>query len=96
MDDDQLKKRDLLNYKTIKNKFLTRNVGIFLVLTSFIFYCSLLFVPFLPYTIGKKAVISSIIIVLGEISFWIGGFILGKELISKYKKYLNPINWLKK
>ena len=33
---------------------------------------------------------------LGEISFWSGGILLGKELFSKYKALMNPVNWFKK
>ncbi|VFU18930.1 conserved hypothetical protein [anaerobic digester metagenome] len=45
---------------------------------------------------GTKAAISSILIVSGEISFWVGGFILGKELVMKYRRHLNPLRWFKK
>jgi len=53
-------------------------------------------VPFSPYTTGVKAAISSALIISGEVSFWLGGLILGKELLSKYRKHLNPFNWFEK
>jgi len=28
--------------------------------------------------------------------FWSGGFLVGKEILSKYKSYLNPKNWFNK
>lgn len=31
-----------------------------------------------------------------EIVFWSGGLLAGKELFSRYKKQLNPVNWFKK
>ena len=73
-----------------------RKLGISLVVLSFILYGLILLVPFVPYPTGIKVTISSILAVLGEISFWVGGIILGKEVIARYKKYLNPFIWFKR
>jgi hypothetical protein len=73
-----------------------RKVGVICVVLSFVFYGAILLVPFLPYPSSNKVAISSGLVVLGEASFWIGGFILGKELIAKYRRYLSPWLWLKK
>jgi hypothetical protein len=73
-----------------------RKTGIILIILSFVLYGGLLIVPFTPYPLGTKAAISSILIVSGEISFWVGGFILGKELVMKYRRHLNPLRWFKK
>ncbi len=43
-----------------------------------------------------KITISTISLIIGEVLFWLGGIMVGKELFSKYKTYLNPKNWLKK
>lgn len=85
-----------LQQKNHSNKSRLRKFGVTLIVFSCFFYGALLLVPFTNYTIGIKAVISSILVVLGEVSFWIGGFILGKEVIHKYRKYLNPLNWFKR
>nr|WP_242949614.1 hypothetical protein [Clostridium pasteurianum] len=29
-----------------------------------------------------------------EVIFWVGGAILGKEIVAKYKRYINPVNWI--
>lgn len=34
--------------------------------------------------------------VIGELLFWSGGLLLGKEIFTKYKSYFNPMNWFKK
>lgn len=73
-----------------------RRLGIFLVILSCIFYGALLLVPFVPYSPGTKVIISSALVIMGEASFWIGGIILGREFVLKYRKYLNPFNWFKK
>ena len=56
-----------------------------LIFLSFAFYGILLLVPFAPFSAGRKVILSSILVVLGEASFWIAALILGKELIKNYK-----------
>lgn len=70
--------------------------GLFLVILSTLLFISLLAVPFLETDAKTKITISTIAIVLGEITFWTGGILLGKELFDKYKSYLNPMKWVKK
>ena len=71
-------------------------LGICLVVLSFILYGFILLVPFIPYSTSIKVTISSVLAILGEISFWVGGIILGKEVIARYKKYMNPFSWFKR
>lgn len=73
-----------------------RKLGIICVTLAFVFWGVILITPFLPYATTTKVVISSVFAVIGEISFWVGGFILGREVIARYRKYLNPFNWFKK
>jgi hypothetical protein len=73
-----------------------RKVGLTCVVLSFVFYGAILLVPFLPYPTSTKVAISTALAVIGEASFWIGGFILGKEFIAKYRRYFNPLLWFKK
>ncbi|NVO20359.1 MAG: transporter suffix domain-containing protein [Bacteroidetes bacterium] len=71
-------------------------LGISLIILSALSFLSLLIIPFLKSGSGIKVTISTVLIVLGEVTFWTGGFLLGKEILSKYKSYLNPANWFKK
>jgi hypothetical protein len=73
-----------------------KKIGSLLIVLSFVFYGGILLIPFVPMTIGSKTIITSTLIILGEGSFWIGCFILGKEVMIKYKKYLNPLCWFQK
>lgn len=73
-----------------------RTVGISLVVISFVLYGCLFLVPFIPVSGAAKVGISTALIVTGEITFWLGGILLGKELINRYKRYLNPMQWFKK
>jgi membrane protein DedA with SNARE-associated domain len=70
--------------------------GIFLIILSTLLFTSLLLVPFLDVNSKTKITISTVAIVLGEITFWSGGILLGKEIFNKYKSYFNPLNWFKK
>ena len=63
---------------------------------SVILFLSLPVVPFLSIDHKTKISISTIIFVIAELTFWGGGFLVGKELFSKYKSYLNPKNWFVK
>jgi hypothetical protein len=53
-------------------------------------------VPFLKLQTSVKLSLVPAIIIVGEVAFWAGTFFVGKELIKKYKWYLNPKNWFKK
>lgn len=80
----------------MKKKNWKLKLGIVLMIVSAIVFMSLLLVPFLDFDNKEKITITTIIIVIGEISFWSGGFLVGKELFTKYKSYFNPKNWFKK
>lgn len=80
----------------MKKKNWKLKLGIVLMIVSAIVFMSLLVIPFLDLNSKEKITITTIIIVIGEISFWSGGFLVGKELFTKYKSYLNPKNWFKK
>lgn len=73
-----------------------KKIGILLVVLSCVLYGGLLLVPFTPYPAGTKAVISTALVVSGEASFWFGAIILGKEIVTRYRKHLNPLSWFKK
>jgi hypothetical protein len=70
--------------------------GIILIGLSAVFFGALLGVPFLDAGSRQKITISTVLVVLGEISFWSGGILLGKELFTKYKALMNPVNWFRK
>lgn len=79
-----------------RSKTILTKLGIVLVAASFLLYGGVLLVPFTSLSTGTKIAVGTALAVSGEVSFWVGGFILGKEVIKKYKRYLNPLNWFKK
>lgn len=70
-----------------------RKAAIGLVILSFLLYGLLAAVPFLPVGMKAKALAGGTLVAAGEVSFWVGAIILGKELVSKYKKWMNPLYW---
>jgi hypothetical protein len=75
---------------------LLKKIGILLIILSFVFYGFILLIPMLSVTLKMKTIITTTLIILGEISFWSGGLILGKEIVNKYRGYFNPRNWFKR
>ena len=68
-------------------------VAIILMTISFVFYGIIPVIPFLALTTTEKAMAVPILMVGGELIWWIGVAMIGKQAVAKYKKYLNPCNW---
>ncbi|WP_175631911.1 transporter suffix domain-containing protein [Virgibacillus siamensis] len=77
-------------------KHTLKRVGIFLFILSWILYGIAFVVPFAPLSTNIKVIMIPVFVVLGEVAFWISCIIAGKELMKRYRKYLNPVNWFKK
>ena len=73
-----------------------RAVGLGLIVISSLLYAGLLAVPFLPLSLEGKAAASVALVVAGEAAFWTGGALLGRELVSKYRRMLDPRRWLRR
>jgi hypothetical protein len=69
--------------------------GISLIILSIILFGSLLVIPFLKIAGSLKLSSSTAVFISAEITFWSGGFLVGKELFNKYKSYMNPKYWFK-
>lgn len=76
-----------------KMSSLLNKIAAILVVLSFVLYGLIFVVPFLPLTFAQKAVVIPVLVVTGEVTWWIGVAIVGKQVVSKYRKYLNPCNW---
>ena len=72
-----------------------RVLGFGLLGLSFISYASILAVPLSPLTIEGKIAVTSALVIGGEIAFWVGGILVGRELVSRYRQAFNPIWWAK-
>ncbi len=72
-----------------------RRLGFFLVILSCLLYGCLLLVPMTPFSAKGKVALSSLLVISGEASFWIGGIILGREAIRRWRGALDPRRWIR-
>ena len=70
-------------------------IAIILMVLSCILFGLIFVVPFLPLTLAQKGISVTALVVGMEITWWAGVALIGKELFSKYRKYLNPRTWRK-
>ena len=63
---------------------------------SVLLFLSLPVIPFLDLESRTKITTSTVVFITAEVTFYGGGFLVGKELFQKYKSYLNPKSWFKK
>lgn len=70
-----------------------RRLGFGLVILSFLLYGCLLLVPSTSFSTEGKVALSSLLVISGEASFWIGGLILGREAIARWRGGLDPRRW---
>lgn len=71
----------------------SKRIGIILVVMSFVFYGLIPVLPFLPLAPSTKIAALPILVLLGELVFWPGGILLGREVVDRYEAYLNPCKW---
>lgn len=85
-----------LSIEKSERKSFSYRFGMVLLILAVVCWIIALIVPFTPFTIGIKTVVVTISIIIGEILFWVGAVLVGKEVVTKYKHYLNPKNWWRK
>lgn len=71
-----------------------RMFGIVLVALSFLLYALLPVLPFLPLSMQAKVFVAGGMMGISEVVFWVGGILLGKELIKKIRQKFNALQWL--
>ena len=79
-----------------KNKSWKFKLGVILMLASLIFFALLIIIPLTNMDKSIKITYTTISFIVAEVLFYTGGFLVGKEVFSKYKAYFNPKNWFKK
>jgi hypothetical protein len=88
-----MKLRFNLSFEGVSN--WKRRLGFFLVILSCLLYGCLLLVPMTPFSTKGKVALSSLLVISGEASFWIGGLILGREAIRRWRSALDPRRWIR-
>ena len=69
---------------------------VLLVVVPGLLYAAVLGVPFLPLGTGTKIWLSAALVVAAEVTFVISALVLGKEVVSRYRRSLNPRAWFRK
>ena len=69
---------------------------VFLVVVPGLFYAAVLGVPFLPLGTGTKIWLSATLVVAAEGTFVISALVLGREVVSRYRRSLDPRAWFRK
>jgi hypothetical protein len=70
--------------------------GIAIMIFSFLMTPLIIATPFFPIDTKSKVALTTVWIIIGNVTFYGGGFLAGKEVFTKYKARLNPRNWFKK
>ena len=75
---------------------MTKSYGYILLILALICWGLILIVPVLDISAGWIAGTITVLIIIGEVFFWLSIVLLGKEFYQKFKHKLNPCNWFRK
>ena len=56
-------------------------------------YAAIPVVPFLPLTTAQKIGLTTELVIVAEAIFWGAALFVGKEAISRYRRYFDPRTW---
>lgn len=70
-----------------------QRIGVGLIIASFVVWVVPPIAPFLPFSASVKAWAVTSAVVLAEMLFWAGAWLVGKEAAAKLRKYWNPKRW---
>ncbi len=73
-----------------------KTLGIALLAVSVLLPLAALVVLFLPLSFGWKAGVFATLAVSGEVAFWLAALVLGREVVRRYRRFLDPRYWLDK
>ena len=71
-------------------------IGYFLFVLSFMAWAAIAILPFLNLSIEMGAAITTVLIVGGEIAFFLSIALLGKEFLGKIKSFFHKFNFFRK
>lgn len=77
----------------IHNGKLLTTIAIILILLSGLFFGLIFVVPFFPLSLATRGVLVTVCIIGCEVAWWAGVAVAGKQIITKYRRYLDPRNW---
>lgn len=77
-------------------KKLKFRLGIILISVSVAFFLIIFAIPFIPMNLKVKVALTTTLVVVGEVSFWVGTLLIGKEVYKKFMAKLKSGEWLEK
>ena len=77
-------------------KKLKFRLGIVLISVSVAFFLIIFAMPFIPMNLKVKVALTTTLVVVGEVSFWVGTLLIGKEVYKKFMAKLKSGEWLEK
>ena len=75
-------------------KKLKFRLGIILISVSVTFFLIIFVLPFVSMNIKVKGILITTLVVVGEVSFWVGTLLIGKDVYLKFKEKLKSGEWL--
>ena len=66
-----------------------------LVVVPGLLYAAIPVVAFLPLSAGSKVWISAGLVAAAETIFVVSALFLGKEMVSRYRRFLDPRTWFR-
>ena len=81
--------------RIISRKWKIR-LGLTLITISVLIFLTLFAIPFLGIDLKFKLSILTALAITGEVFYWIGVLLIGKEAWKKFKELLKSGNWLEK
>jgi len=76
-----------------KKNSLKIKVGVAILVFSWLMTPLIILTQFLHLEAKVKVAITTVLIIIGNVTFYGGGFLIGKELFARYKTSLNPRKW---
>jgi hypothetical protein len=67
-----------------------RLLGITLLALAFLMWALVPVVLLLPLSGGQKGWTTAALLVVGEVAFWVSAVVLGREVVRRYRAYLDP------
>jgi hypothetical protein len=67
-----------------------QKLGLCLIVGSFLPWLAVPYVSLLPLAIAQKAALVPLLVIVAEVSFWLGFLIVGQEAATKYRRYFSP------
>jgi len=71
-------------------------LGIILLSVSVAIFLMLFALPFVPLDTKAKIVLTTVFMISGEVMFWVGTILIGKDVYRKFMVKLKSGDWLEK